>query len=146
MKQQCNVISLNESALMADLKAEAQEALELEGERLLSHVRREVRRTTHGGAPGKPEWRKEIENNLGHTATSVSDDHISMEFGYFTSDKADEVRAMLVEAGSGSAVGNPAIHAGPTGRSVWNDDVSGKHPSRAKREYDLPAEFNQKGN
>ena len=62
------------------------------------------------------------------------------------SGKADLVRAMIVEAGSGSAVGNAPIHAGPTGRSVWGNDVSGQHPSRAKSEYLLPAEFNQKGN
>ena len=55
-------------------------------------------------------------------------------------------RAMIVEAGAGSAAGNAPIHAGPTGRSVWDDDVSGQHPSRAKSEYLLPAEFNQKGN
>lgn len=146
MNGRCNRISLNEAALMADLRREAQEALELEGERLLSHMRREVGRTTHGDAPGKPEWRKEIASNLEHTATAVSDDSISMDFGYSPSDKADEVRTMIVEAGSGSAVGNPAIQAGPTGRSVWDEDVSGKHPSRAKTEYNLPAEFNQKGN
>ncbi len=140
------MISINEAALMSDLKTEARDALELEGERLLSHMRREVGRTTHGGAPGKPEWRKEIASNLDHTATAVSDDAISMDFGYSPSDKADEVRTMIVEAGSGSAAGGKAIHAGPTGRSVWDEDVSGKHPSRAKTEYDLPAEFNQRGN
>jgi hypothetical protein len=53
---------------------------------------------------------------------------------------------MIVEAGAGSAAGNAPIHAGPTGRSVWDDDVSGQHPSRAKSEYLLPAEFNQAGN
>ena len=53
---------------------------------------------------------------------------------------------MIVAAGSGSEAGNASIHAGPTGRSVWDEDVSRKHPSRAKNEYLLPAEFNQKGN
>lgn len=109
-------------------------------------MRREVYHTTHGGAPGKPEWRKEIADNLSRVAIAVTDTSVSVDVGYSPSDKADEVRAMIVAAGSGSEAGNAPIHAGPTGRSVWDEDVSGKHPSRAKSEYLLPAEFNQKGN
>ena len=109
-------------------------------------MKREVGRTTHGGAPGKPAWRDEIARNLTHVATAVSGDSVSMDFGYSPSDKADLVRAMIVEDGSGSAIGNDPIHAGPTGRSVWDEDVSGKHPSRAKTEYNLPDAFNQVGN
>lgn len=146
MKQACNRISLDEAALMAALRAEAKDALELEGQRLLSHMQREVMNTTHGSAPGKPDWRKEVAQNLDKTAVAVTDESVSMDFGYSPSDKADEVRAMVVEAGSGSAVGNESITAGPNGRSVWNSELDGKHPSRAKSVYKLPAEFNQKGN
>lgn len=146
MNGRCNRIMLNEAALMAALRDEAKDALEMEGKRLLNHMRRETGRTTHGGAPGTPTWRKEIASNLEHTVTAVTEGSISMDFGYSPSNKADEVRAMIVESGSGSAAGGVAIHAGPTGRSVWDEDVSGKHPSRAKTEYALPAEFNQKGN
>lgn len=146
MKQNCNRISLDEAALMAALRAEAKDALELEGQRLLSHIQREVMNTTHGDAPGKPDWRKEIARNLDKTAVAVTDDSVSVDFGYSPSDKADEVRAMVVEAGSGSTVGGKPITAGPNGRSVWNSELDGKHPSRAKSVYKLPAEFNQKGN
>ena len=146
MKQNCNQISLDEAALMAALREAAKDALELEGQKLLAHMQREVMNTTHGGAPGKPDWRKEIARNLDKTAVAVTDDSVSMDFGYSPSDKADEVRAMVVEAGSGSAAGGKPITAGPNGRSVWNSELDGKHPSRAKSVYKLPAEFNQKGN
>lgn len=146
MNGRCNQISLNEAALMTKLKEEARLALTAEGERLMQHMRREAGRTTHGGAPGKPAWRREIAENIQHTATAVTGDSVSMDFGYSPSDKADEVRAMIVESGSGSAVGNAPIHAGPTGRSVWDGDVTGRHPSKAKSEYDLPDAFNQTGN
>ena len=146
MNRQCNQISLDEAALMGILQQDATEALALEGDRLLSHMRREVRVTTHGGAPGKPEWRAEIAKNLGHVATAVTGDSISMDFGYSPSTKPDEVRAMIVNEGSGSVAGNESIHAGPTGRIVWDEDVSGRHPSRAKTEYTLPEAFNQEGN
>ena len=135
MNGRCNLIMLDEAALMSILRNEAKESLELEGQRLLNHMRREVERTTCGGAPGKPAWRQEIAQNLEHTATAVTDDSISMDFGYSPSGKADEVRAMVVEAGSGSAAGGDAIHAGPAGRSVWDDDLSERHPSRARSEY-----------
>ena len=135
MNRRCNLIMLDEAALMSILRNEAKEALELEGQRLLNHMRREVDRTTRGGAPGKPAWRQEIAQNLEHTATAVTDDSISMDFGYSPSGKADEVRAMVVEAGSGSAAGGDAIHAGPAGRSVWDGDLSERHPSRARSEY-----------
>ena len=135
MNGRCNLIMLDEAALMSVLRDEAKEALELEGQRLLNHMRREVDRTICGGEPGKPAWRQEIAQNLEHTATAVTDDSISMDFGYSPSGKADEVRAMVVEAGSGSAAGGDAIHAGPAGRSVWDDDLSERHPSRARSEY-----------
>lgn len=146
MKQNCNRISLDEVTLMTALREEAKDALELEGQRLMAHMRREVMNTTHGGAPGKPDWRKEIARNLDKTAVAVTDDSVSMDFGYSPSDKADETRAMVVEAGSGSAAGGKSITAGPAGREVWNSELDGKHPSQAKSVYKLPAEFNQKGN
>ena len=146
MSKQCNSLSLDEAALMAILQKEAKDALTLEGERLLTHMRREIHRTVGGNGPGKPAWRDDIANSLDRTSESVTADGISMTFGYLPNKQADRVRAMIIERGSGSKVGNAAIHAGPTGRSVWDEDVSGKHPSNAKTEYDLPEAFNQQGN
>lgn len=109
-------------------------------------MRREIQHTTHGGAPGKPGWRRAISDNLEHISTSITDGGVSMDFGYSPDDLPDTVRAMIVEEGSGSAVGGAPIHAGPPGRQVWDDALSGRHPSQAKSEYDLPGAFNQKGN
>ncbi len=146
MTNPCNQLSLNEAALMSIFRDEAQNALTLEGQKLLFYMRQEAQRTVGGGGPGKPAWRSELAANLDHLATAVSDTSVSMDFGYSPSGKADLVRAMIIEAGAGSAAGNAPIHAGPTGRSVWDDDVSGQHPSRAKTEYLLPTAFNQAGN
>ncbi len=146
MNGRCNELSLDEGALMAALTETAKQGLLMEGEALLAIMRAEAGRTTNGGAPGKPEWRREIAGNLNHVATAVAGDGISMDFGYSPAGLADEVRAMVVNEGSGSAAGGAAIHAGPTGRSVWDSELSGRHPSRAKTEYDLPEGFNQKGN
>lgn len=131
---------------MAELEQTAKHALEQEGERLAAHMRREVRRSMRGNTPGKPEWRSEIERNLRSKPAAVMENGISVELGYTPDSQAKLVRAMVVEAGSGSAAGNDPIHAGPTGRSVWDDELAEKHPSRAKTVYNLPDEFNQEGN
>lgn len=103
---------------------------------------------THGGAPGKPGWREDIARNIGITACAITADSVSVDVGYVPTGKADEVRAMVVGYGSGDKAegGGEAIHAGPTGRSVWGKDLDGKHPSRAKTMYPLPEAFNQEGN
>ena len=94
----------------------------MEGEALLAVMRAEAGRTTNGGAPGKPKWRREIARNLNHMATAIASDGISMDFGYSPDSPADEVRAMVVNEGSGSAAGGETVHAGPTGRSVWDGE------------------------
>ena len=110
---------------MEELRQEARNALELEGRRLILHMRREIERTTDGGAPGKPAWRKEISEGLRKVSETVGSDAVSVEIGYEAKDAAMAVRANIVNEGSGSAVGNPPIHAGPTGRNVWDSDLSG---------------------
>lgn len=106
----------------------------------------EVGRTTHGGAPGRPEWRREISTGLKCVHTEEDRSCIRMDFGFEPSGLPETVRAMIVGEGSGSAVGGEPIHAGPPGRSVWDGEVTGKHPSHAQSEYMLPNAFNQTGN
>lgn len=133
---------------MSALSQRAEQALKAEGDRLIVIMEHEAQLTTHGGAPGKPSWRDEIERNLGHVATTVTADGISMDFGYSPSGMADKVRAMIVAYGSGDKAdgGGEKIHAGPPGRSVWDDDLTGRHPSQAKSEHPMPDAFNQEGN
>lgn len=133
---------------MNDLTNRGHKALEAEGRKLAGIMKQEVQHTTHGDAPGKPAWRDHIERNIGQTATTITTDAISIDVGYDYDGKSDEVRAMIVAHGSGDKAdgGGNRITAGPPGRSVWDEDVTGKHPSRAKSTYELPEEFNQHGN
>ena len=66
MTNPCNQLSLNEAALMSILRDEAQNALKLEGQKLLIYMRQEVHRTVGGGGPGKPAWRNELASRLEH--------------------------------------------------------------------------------
>lgn len=109
-------------------------------------MKREARMTTHGESPGKPAWRDDIADGIKRQETRKVGNGIGMDFGYVPRNEAELVRAMVVTEGSGKAVGNPPITAGPEGRSVWDGDVTGRHPSRAKDEYALPDAFNQTGN
>lgn len=146
--KKCNRLSLDTTGLMNDLKAAAMDAMQAEGEILMDAMRQEVHMTTDGGAPGKPEWRDHIAQNIRHVSTTVAGGGIEMEFGYSPTSESDEVRAMVVAYGSGDKAegGGARIHAGPPGRQVWDGDLSGRKASTAKSEYDLPEAFNQRGN
>lgn len=133
---------------MQDFSRQGLAALKMEGDKLAAIMKQEVQHTTHGDAPGKPAWRDHMERNIGLVATAITVDAISIDVGYDADGKSDEVRAMIVAHGSGDKAdgGGSPITAGPPGRSVWDGDVSGKHPSKAKSTYDLPDAFNQQGN
>lgn len=146
--KRCNRISLDTGAVLADLKAAAAAALREEGETLMAAMRQEVRMTTDGNTPGQSAWRDHIASNIQHVSTTITGTGIEMEFGYSPDSEADTVRAMVVAYGSGDKAegGGTRIHAGPTGRQVWNADLSGRKSSAAQSEYDLPEAFNQRGN
>lgn len=148
MKGKCNRLSLDEGALTRGLARRGELALNAEAERLAEIMKQESRMTTHDGAPGKPEWREEIARNIGITAKGIAADKVSVDVGYMPTGLSEEVRSMVVAYGSGDKAegGGKAIHAGPRGRSVWGDDLTEKHPSRASSEYPLPEAFNQEGN
>ena len=104
-------------------------------------------KTTHGLAPGKPEWRELMRERLEVVNETVTDDYMEAKVGLDTNMLfTDLVKAMVITYGSGNKVGNGSIEAGPTGRMVWDDNVDGKHPSRADGNWLLPDEFNQTGN
>lgn len=110
-------------------------------------MEREVLRTTHGGAPGKPEWRKDLRERIGIVSETVANGVIEAEIGVDSNMLfVDFVKAMIIAYGSGNKVGNGSIEAGPTGREVWDDNVDGKKSSTAEGNWLLPDEFNQRGN
>lgn len=143
-------LSINTDALIRDIFRYYLKALDRAEDRLIELMRQEIQKTTHGGAPGKPEWRNQISAMLKEVSREVTADYIKAEVGL--SDKVLGtfqwllVRAMIIAEGSGSEVGNPPIQAGPYGREVWNSSLTGKKPSKAMTTYYLPAAFNQEGN
>lgn len=114
---------------------------------LLQNVmKREAPRTVYGDGPGKPAWRAEIAGNIRVLQTHRDERGITCVVGYNPDSAPARVRALIVAEGGGTAAGNPAIHAGPADRVVWDDDVRGQGPSQAKSTYALPEAFNQEGN
>lgn len=115
-------------------------------QQLIIIMQQEVMQTVHGGGPGKPDWRREITRVLGEVYEQIANDYIEAGVGVPSDENIETiVKAMIVEQGSGSAVGRPPIHTKP-GQLVWDDDMSGKHRSNAESVYDLPTAFNQQGN
>lgn len=115
-------------------------------DRLVEIMRREVDRTTHGGAPGKPGWRESLKKDLMIFYPMVISEILEYGAGLDYTPASDEyIRAMIVAYGSGSAVGGNPIHRGPKGRMVYGADIGPKHKSRVKK-GPMPKEFNQVGN
>lgn len=123
-------------------------------DKLISIMKKEIKKTTYGKSPGKPKWRKEISSLLQEVYREVADNYVELGVGV-PNDLAFNtiVKAMIIGYGSGfmnygNATGDyssGSITAGPTGRPVWDDDMDEKHPSRAKSMYEIP-QFNQEGN
>ena len=137
----------NEAAFKAALQPYLVEAMENATDELLKIMKINVHKTVHGDGPGKPDWRKELDSDLRRLYINVADYYVEGAVGTdYEVKSAEAYRAMVINYGSGSAIGDAPIHAGPEGRMVWDEDMTGKHPSTAKTEYDLPDEFNQVGN
>lgn len=119
-------------------------------DRLIEILKEEVMNTVYGDGPGKPKWREELRNSIRELSRTVTDQYIELGAGapalIGQEGIAKKVRAMIVEEGGGSAVGNPPIHRGPKGRSVWDDDITRRRPSKSNSTSLLPSEFNQPGN
>lgn len=141
---------MNEAAVKAALRDYYIGVLEKVEDQLIEILKQEVMATVHGDGPGKPKWREELRDSIQEVSREIVADYIELGAGapalLEREGIAKKVRAMIIEAGGGSAVGNPAIHYGPRGRSVWDEDITGRHPSQTDSTKDLPAGFNQVGN
>lgn len=147
-------IYIDEAGLIASIKTHYIKAMEKAEDKLISIMKKEVKKTTYGKSPGKPKWRKEISSLLQEVYREVADNYIEFGVGV-PNDLAFNtiIKAMIIGYGSGfmaysGATGgysSGSITAGPPGRSVWDNDMDGKHPSKAKSTYEIP-QFNQEGN
>lgn len=90
--------------------------------------------TVHGDGPGKPKWREELRSSIRELYCDIANEYIELGAGapalLGQADIAKKVRAMIIEAGGGSAVGRTPITAGPPGRSVWTRTLRGNTPRR----------------
>ena len=147
-------IYIDEGSLFDAIKAHYIRAMKDAEKKLISIMKKEIQKTSYGKSPGKPEWRKELSSLLQEVYSVVADNYI--EFGVGIPDDVAYnaiVKAMLIGYGSGfmayggstNGYSSGPITAGPAGRSVWDNDMQGKHPSQAKSTYEIP-QFNQEGN
>lgn len=121
-------------------------ALNEAADELLKAMRINASKTVHGDGPGKPEWRGEIDRDLKKLYFQVANDYLEFGVGLDYSDGTyQQIRAMIVAYGAGSAAGNEPIARHPGGH-VWNDDLTGTTISRARTDTPLPQGFNQEGN
>lgn len=143
-----NTLSLNVDACMADLKEHYKTALKEAENKFIEIIDQEVVRPNVGGGPGKPGWREAAKEHMNVLEERFVDNYLEADVGYDMKGAfSDFVKTMLILQGGGSAApGGSPITAGPPGRSVWDNNLDGKHPSSAKSEYTMPDGWNQPGN
>lgn len=153
-------IKFNSVKAMQKLRPYLIAAIERASDEMVEDMKRLVHTTTYvgrtgKGAPGDPEWRSELDRDIKRLWIEMGKNSIEAAVGAdggYGEGLYSYVRAMLIAYGSGSrAHGAPgwgrhtAIHAGPAGRAVWDDDLSDMKISESTR-HNLPTEFNQYGN
>ena len=136
----------DEAAFQELYGAKLKEAMEDAIDEVLKVAKQHIAETVKGAGPGKPKWRNELDDNYHRIKNELSGYVAEGLVGPDYTEINKIVRGMIINEGSGSAVGNPPIHAGPEGLPVWDEDVTGQDGSKSKTEYDLPEEFNQVGN
>lgn len=148
IKIELNKLSIDEVGMMNLMFHHFLEAFFEAEQELVKIMAHEITRTVGGNGPGKPAWRESLKQMVRVVSYKYLDTFMESEIGLDESiGFANYVRAQLIAHGGGSSgpTGVP-ITAGPPGRSVWDDDLSGKKASQAQSEYTLPAGFNQPGN
>lgn len=153
-------IKFNSVRAMQKLRPYLIAAIENAADEMVEDMKRLVHTTTHvgqtgKGAPGDPAWRSELDRDIKRLWIEMGKNTIEAAVGAdggYGEGSYSYVRAMLIAYGSGSrAHGAPgwnrhaAIHAGPAGRVVWDDDLSDQKVSESSYRK-MPLEFNQYGN
>lgn len=76
-----NTLSLNTGNVMNEIKKHIRKYLAESEDRLLEIMEREVLQTTHGQAPGKPEWRDMVRERLEVIEEVVTDNYMEAKVG-----------------------------------------------------------------
>lgn len=138
--------SVNTARMKTQLVNHFVRALKRAEQQLIQLMKEQMPSRVYGDGPGDPDWIKAMLKDIKEVYKDVATNYIEVGVGLpYEEGTWQAVRAMVVEAGAGSAAGNPPIQTRPR-ESVWNDDLTGKHESEAKSWYYLPDAFNQEGN
>lgn len=141
-------IRFNQQRAKQKLRPYLVTAIEQASDEMVTDMKRLVHTTTHvgatgKGAPGDPAWRDELDNDIKRLWIQFGKNFIDADIGAdngYGKGSYSYVRAMLIAYGSGSRAhgapdwrGHTAIHAGPRGRTVWDDDLSDQKISESTR-------------
>lgn len=144
-------VTIDMAKVRAKIRPFLIEAMDKSADELLKQMRIFATKTTivgrtGKGGPGDVNWRRDLASDIHRLFENITDSMLEYGVGVDYTEAYMKVRANIIDLGSGSAVeGGKAIHAGPPGRQVWNDELTGKHGSDAQERM-LPSGFNHPGN
>lgn len=140
-------VQLDTAGLIEEIKYYVTLAMEKIEEKWIEVMKQEIDATS--SSPGA--WREELAGRLRHLNEEITATYIEYVVGAYehSEDSSyDYLRAMVVTYGMGSAsdFGGDPIYAGPFERIVYDNNLSGQHPSRVPgKGYLMPASWNHAG-
>lgn len=138
----CNNISINTAGLVAAIMDYFTDVLDEQAALLAEDMKRSV----NFSSSGKGEWREELKSKITSYTPYIVGNLLITEAGAKIPEHTfEEIRAMIVSDGAGSAVGNRPIHFGPKGRPVYNDPLTSVGPSQYGGDHDAPDSWNTEG-
>ena len=138
--------SVNTDRMVKQIRNHYVKCLRAAEDKLAELLRNQIPERVVGEGPGDPAWIPKIQASVRTLYRDIADSYIEIGVGLpYKEGSYNMVRAMVIEAGAGSAAGNPPIQTRP-GEKVWNDSLSAKKTSTAQSWYYLPDGFNQPGN
>lgn len=144
-------LTLDHQKTMAEILDAVEKELQQLGDRFIDIAKREVTKTTYGGAPGREDWRNDMAENMKKFPIRYENGYMILPVGLDLQEGTSVwIRALVITFGSGhraqtdGGTGLP-IHARPM-ETVWDSEMTGERISDAWTPFFLPDQFNQTGN
>lgn len=144
-------LTLDHQKTMAEILDAVEKELQQLGDRFIDIAKREVMKTTYGGAPGREDWRNDMAENMKKFPIRYENGYMILPVGLDLQEGTSGwIRALVITFGGGDRAQTDgglgaSIHSRPM-ETVWDSELAGTHISNAENTFLLPDQFNQTGN
>ena len=140
-------IKVDKRGLLTDIRRYVKQAMDKIEERYIEEMLTELELADPHEI--RYDWLEETKDAIRHLSEDITEDYMEYVVGAFEGDNQSPndyawMRSMVVTYGMGSGAGGVPVYAGPRGRLVYNENLTGMKPS--DRDYELlPKSWNHPG-